>query len=270
MNMPSRGLLAASAALVASAFVLGNAALRATSAPAITLERAPSPAASAPGMALGEDLAAEALVQVLDADPFQPDRQRPPQRYRLPGDVDPPPPPPPPPPPAIPEFRVSGTAVTPDGGFAMMRIGDGATRVVARGDFLGGYQLHQVTSNGVVMKNEEREVSVTVPSPAAQVAASPAPPTSPAAQVNRAEQIRQQAAQNQRQQQLTPEQARRMAEILERARTDGASPQMLQALQQMIQQRGIDNFMNTDIVIDGNNMRMMQRRPPGGGQQERN
>jgi hypothetical protein len=264
MTAPSRGLIAAGATFAAAAIILAGALLRATAEPPLKLELAPAELAGEPTFITDEAMAMDAMAEVLDADPFQPDRQRPPSRYRLPGDVDPPPPPPPPPPPAIPDFRVAGTAVTADGGVAMMRVGDGVTRVLAPGDFLAGYQLHRIHEEGVVMRNDEREVSVTVPGPSARsAAAAPAPARGAPQQQNRAQQ-------QGRQQQLTPEQARRMAEILERARSDGATTQMLQAIQQLIQQRGMDSFMNMDIIIDGGTMRTMQRRPPGGGEEESN
>jgi hypothetical protein len=253
----TRELAAAGIAFIAAAGLFAGT-LRSAAAPAIpSLELAAHQQDDEAAMIREPLMDEAALTAVVDGDPFQPDRQRPPRRYRLPGDVDPPPPPPPPPPPEVPHFRVAGTAVLPDGGFALMRIGDGPERVLSVGDFLGGYQLHQIVSDAVVMKNDEREVTVMVPGPSPQVAAAqpqraPAPPRP-----------------GQAPQPMTQEQARRMAEILERARSEGASPQMLQAIQQLIQQRGIDSFLNMDIVIEGGTLRMTPRRPPGGGREER-
>jgi hypothetical protein len=262
--IPVRSLIAAAAAFLVGVTLFGSALLRAMAPPPVALEAPAPPPPQSLGGAPGEVLLDEVgMADVLDADPFQPDRQRPPRRYRLPGDVDPPPPPPPPPPPEIPHFRVSGTAVVPDGGFAVMRIADGPERMLALGDFLGGYRLHGITQDGVVMKNDEREVSVLVPGPAQHVASAPARPQ-PQPQPRAGQ------PQPQQRQQMTAEQARRFAEILEGARADGATPQMLQAIQQLIQQRGIDTFQNMDIVIEGGSMSVRQRRPPDGGQEERN
>jgi hypothetical protein len=261
MVMPARSLIAASAAFALGAILLGGALLRAVAPPSVALQAPPAPVEDTYGPGAAGVLLDEAgLGGVLDADPFQPDRQRPPRRYRLPGDVDPPPPPPPPPPPEVPHFRVAGTAVLAEGGIAVMRIADGPERMLSLGDYLGGYQLHSITHDGVVMKNDEREVSVLVPGPSQQVAAAPARPQ-PQPQPRGAQQQRQQ---------MTQEQARLMADVLERARADGATPQMLQAIQQLIQQRGIDTFQNMEIIIEGGTMRMTQRRPPGGGREERN
>jgi hypothetical protein len=134
--------------------------------------------------------------------------------------------------------------------------------VLSRGDYLGGYQLDRITAEGVVMKNDEREISVAVPGPGALAAAAQPPGRAvPMPQRNM-------PVPGQQRQQLTAEQARQMVEILERARRDGATPQMLQAIQQLIQQRGIDSFENMDFVIQGGTMQIQRR--PGGGQQERN
>ncbi|HSJ23647.1 MAG TPA: hypothetical protein VK929_03110 [Longimicrobiales bacterium] len=260
MTAPSRGLLAAGAAAAVAALVFGAALLRALAPTPVALGDAPPMMGDvATAGAVHDVLDNDALEQALQSDPFSPARQRPHQRYRLPGDVDPPLPPPPPAPPPVPEFRVSGTAVTPDGGFAVLGIGDGAARIVGVGEYLAGYQVARVTTDAVIMSNDDGEVRVPVPAPSARIATAPEPPMP--------RQGQQGGGRNQQQrQQMTPEQARMMQQILERARSDGATPQMLQAIQQIIQQRGIENFQNSEIVIQDGSMRIMPRRPPGGGQ----
>jgi hypothetical protein len=253
MNSPSRPLLAAAIALAVALFVFGSALARAiTTAPASPEESYAQPPADDAVVYGEEALTMDELVDALERDPFQPDRQRPPTRYRLPGDVDPPPPPPPPAPPPVPDFRVAGTAVSPEGGFAVMRVGDGPVRVLAVGEYLGGYQLDRVSSASATMKNEDREVTVTVPGPAFNAAA--AAPTAPRAPAQRGPAQRQQQARE-----MTAEQAAVMTRLLESAREQGATPAMLQALQRMIQERGIDNMGTMDIQIQGSGITI--RRP---------
>lgn len=138
-----------------------------------------------------------------------------------------------------------------------MGVGEGGARIVNVGEYLGGYQLARVTPDAVVMQNEDGELRVPVPAPSAQVATAPPAP--------RAGQPGNGRGQQQQRQQMTPEQARMMQQMLERARSDGATPQMLEAIQRLIQQRGIENFQDTEIVIRNGSMQIMQRRPPGGG-----
>lgn len=258
-RIPGRALagaaLAFAAALVVFVSALGRALapVDAGAAPVGVPGSEPADSASAPRPPLGAD----ALMLAVENDPFSPGRTRPGQRYRLPGDVDPPPPPEPPPPPPLPDFRVSGTVVTPDGGLAVIRIGDGASRVLSIGDYLGGYRLERVTAETATLRNDERELTLLVPGPAAQPMASAAP--QPQRGAGRG------PGMMGRQQQNPREQAAR-AELLEallaRARADGATPQQLQAIQRMVEQRGIENMGNVEVQIQGGTMTLRTRTSP--------
>jgi hypothetical protein len=251
MTTPSRPLLAAAIALAVALFVFAGALARAVTTQPVT---AAGPHTKPPGddaVVYGEEaLTMDELVDALERDPFQPDRRRPSFRYRLPGDVDPPPPPPPPQPPPVPDFRVAGTAVSQEGGYAVMRVGDGPVRVLAVGEYLGGYQLDRVSSTSATMKNDDGEVTVTVPGPAFSAAAELPAARMPAQ--------RGPAQRPQQAREMTAEQAAAMTRILENAREQGATPAMLQAIQRMIQERGIENM--GEIQIQGGGM-TIRRRP---------
>jgi hypothetical protein len=256
MNSPSRALIAAAALLAVALFVFGSALVRAIIVEPVLAADADTHASPVQAVADShreEPLGMDELLAALDNDPFQPDRRRAPVRYRLPGDVDPPPPPPPPAPPPVPDFRVAGTAVAPEGGFAVMRIGEGQTRVLAVGEYMAGYRLERVSAGSVIMKNDAHEVTVSVPGPSASVAAArpAAPPGRAPAPAQRPQQSRE----------MSVEQAAMLNALLERARAQGATPQMLQALQRMIQERGLDAMGGMDIQIQGGGMSISPRRP---------
>jgi hypothetical protein len=261
----SRALVVAALAFTVALFVFGSALVRALASDAGTEPPAPpSVADTTDGGAPAErPLGADALMLAVENDPFQPDRSRPAARYRLPGDVDPPPPPPPPPPPALPDFRVTGTAVLPQGGFAVLGIGDAPPRVLAIGEYLGGYMLAGVTSETATMKNDEREITLLVPGPSARpaAAAAAAAPRGPGAGAGRGMQQGRQAAPppNPREQAL---QAEMLDALLRRAQADGATPQMLQAIERTIQQRGIQNIGTMDVQIQNGTMTIRTRTPP--------
>jgi hypothetical protein len=110
---------------------------------------------------LGVALAATA------ADPFRPDRTRPPERFRLPGErlivateADRPAN-------MARELSLIGTVVLPGGGgVAMSRVGGDAPRLVRVGDRIGGYTLrsvHQGRAVFVTERGEEREIHVPKP-----------------------------------------------------------------------------------------------------------
>jgi hypothetical protein len=259
----SRALVVAALAFTAALFVFGSALVRALASDAVTEPAPPSAADTTDGGAPAErPLSADALMLAVENDPFLPDRSRPAARYRLPGDVDPPPPPPPPPPPALPDFRVSGTAVLPQGGFAVLGIGDAPPRVLAIGEYLGGYMLAGVTAETATMKNDEREITLLVPGPSARpaaAAAAAAAPRGPGA--GRGMQQGRQAAPppNPREQAL---QAEMLDALLRRAQADGATPQMLQAIERLVQQRGIQNVGTMDVQIQNGTMTFRTRTPP--------
>jgi hypothetical protein len=106
-------------------------------------------------------LTTEALGLAADQDPFQASRERPGEPYRLPGEfVEPPPPPPELPPP--PAFRVLGTAVSPNGGVALLQVADGTPRVVGIGESLSGYTLERVENNAATMSGQGRSLRLAV------------------------------------------------------------------------------------------------------------
>jgi hypothetical protein len=262
----SRALIVSAVAFTVALFVFGSALVRALASDTVT-EPPPTPSAAdtTDGAEPAErPLSADALMLAVENNPFQPDRSRPAARYRLPGDVDPPPPPPPPPPPALPDFRVTGTAVLPQGGFAVLGIGDAPPRVLAIGEYLGGYMLAGVTSETATMKNDEREITLLVPGPSARPAAAApaaAAPRGPGAGAGRGMQQGRQATPqaNPREQAL---QAELLDALLRRAQADGATPQMLQAIERMIQQRGIQNIGTMDVQIQNGTMTIRTRTPP--------
>jgi hypothetical protein len=81
------------------------------------------------------------VLGAVDKDPFHPERRRPRQRFQLPSDVaafaQPAA--------ATAEVELIGTAVTPDGGFAMCATGSGPPRIVRVGERLGDWTLNRVT-----------------------------------------------------------------------------------------------------------------------------
>jgi len=79
------------------------------------------------------------VLAAIDKDPFRPDRHRPASRFRLPGGEAP----------AMlaaePRVQVIGTAVAPDGGFAMCSWAGAAARIVRVGERIGDWTLSRVT-----------------------------------------------------------------------------------------------------------------------------
>ena len=103
-----------------------------------------APVAERPNKAATQEMLSQSdLMLAVEHDPFQADRQRVAERYRMPGEeevVEEPPPPPPPPPP----FRVLGTIVTPQGGVAVIETQSSGSRVVGVGEALFGFTLTSV------------------------------------------------------------------------------------------------------------------------------
>jgi hypothetical protein len=121
--------------------------------------RAPMGAAIPPG-ADRSGLGIDALRLAAENDPFRPDRRRPPERYRMPGEeVDDVPPPEPPP---LPPFRVVGTAVTANGGFALVQLAETTPRVVNVGERLIGYTLDSVNGEFATWTGEGRTLTFPV------------------------------------------------------------------------------------------------------------
>lgn len=105
-------------------------------------------------------LTMDALQLAIDNDPFREDRQRPPERYRMPGDAIEPQGPPPLPPP--PPFQVLGIAQSPGGGLAVMQIADSPPRVVSVGESLFGYTLDRVEGEVATLSGQGRILTLTV------------------------------------------------------------------------------------------------------------
>jgi hypothetical protein len=235
---PSRTLLAAAAACALALLVFGAALTRALGLAPGRADTFEQPAvAAAAHIEQPAPLSADALLLAVDNDPFQPDRQRPPGRYRLPGDVDPPPPPPPPAAPPPPAFRLVGTAVAADGGLALIQLADEPARLLASGEWLAGYRLGEITPQSAVMANDERALTLRLAD--AQQRGAP----QAAAQQQRGGMMRGQG------QGGGPGggpgaraggvEAPLIEALIQRARQNGANDAMIQALQRMIEQRGI-------------------------------
>ena len=235
----NRALIGAAAVFTVALFLFGSALLRAFSTDASLLPppaRTPTVTDDSAGDA--EVLSADALRLAVENDPFSPTRQAPLERYRLPGDVEPEPEPPPPEPPPPPPFQLTGTVITERASMALISVGDVPPRMMSVGESLMGYRLSNVTAQSATMVNEEHELHLQMPTPSRQVAAVPQPPrrgqTSP-------QQSRDQAAR----------QRVMMQQIIERARAAGATPQMLEAIMRMVNDRGMDAIENMEIGPNG-------------------
>jgi hypothetical protein len=109
-----------------------------------------------------------AALAAVEVDPFRPDRSRPAERFRLPGDVlaaaEPEAPEPVRPAPAV---RLIGTVMLPDGGaLAMAQLGEDSPRVVRVGEKIGEYVLRTVQRGGATFVSAAGErVELVVPRP---------------------------------------------------------------------------------------------------------
>lgn len=248
IDSPRRGLVTAAIVFTVSLFVFGSALVRAlgTDTAAPLAGTAGDGADTAPPAA--EALSTEALMLAIDNDPFQPTRERPAERYRLPGDVDPEPPPAPPEPAPLPPFFLQGTIVDPQPArsAALIQLGeDGLPALLPVGSTLAGFKVAEVTREAVVMTDGERQVWLRVPGPQQTVAA--APPTRGNNRNNRgrdnqthpmpaaAERVRQQVMQ--------------LMQQLQAARQSGASPEVLQAIQQAIERTASQAGDNVRIRV---------------------
>lgn len=241
IGSPGRALIGAAAFFTLALFVFGSALVRAMgSGPSLALPSSPPARDSSTAAAAASSLTMEALMLAVENDPFTPERTRAAERYRLPGDVDPEPPPPPPEPPPVPEFLLSGTVVTSDGGLALIQVGESEPRMLALGDALEGYRLVSVTASGAVMSNEERQLQLRVPSPAR------------VAQVADGGRGNDRNARNERNVRGRPSvDPRQMQQLVERARAAGATPQMIEAMMRMIQERGLTGIEAMEVGPNG-------------------
>jgi hypothetical protein len=177
------------------------------------------------------------IMVAVEHDPFRENRQRPNERYRLPGEEIPEEPPPPPIPPA-PPFRVLGTVMMPEGGVALLQVQETPPRVYKQGETVFGYTLARVGQGTATMEGPGRTVTLRVEDPPqnrggrgrAGRGAIPQPGrvnTPPAREMmERANQIR---------------------EAIERLRSTGGDAQQIQQLMQMME-REMQNIGRTQGV----------------------
>jgi hypothetical protein len=185
IQVKNSGVMAAAAVLAGAVVLFGTVLTRAVlSTPAAEIPVA-APIAETVGSespaprtnVLGRIPRAE-LQRAADLAPFDPEREAPVGRYQLPGEqvyeVVAEAPPPPRELPAPPAFQVLGTAAGPDGGLAVIRIGDAAPRLIALGQEMEGYRVTAINAARVTMANSDRTLSLSVPSavPNASLAAS--------------------------------------------------------------------------------------------------
>src|SRR5262245_58699194 len=138
--------------------------------PASNEATAPTPGpkgekAAAASVQKGEVLNLSDLMLAVDHDPFRAERERPAERYRMPGEEEPieePPPPPPPPPP----FKVVGTIATPEGGVAVIEAQGAMTRVAGIGESLFGFTVTAINLAGATVEgNGGRSYSLQIEPP---------------------------------------------------------------------------------------------------------
>jgi hypothetical protein len=182
-------------------------------------------------------LPSDALRLAVDNDPFQADR-RPPQPYRMPGDaieIEPSRPvvtaPPPPP------FKLLGTVTVPGSGLALMQVEETTPLVVNVGEAVMGYTLKTVDMTGATLASrtgDELRIAIAPPSP-----------TGPEKQT-------QQNGRNGRGtrgnagQRGGPFGGAAAAAILDRLRSSGAPPEVIDRMMQQLQQQG----RGTQAVIE--------------------
>jgi hypothetical protein len=147
------------AVLAASVLLVAGAAAGARRVEPLPAAPAPRRAAPMPEVAPRAGGASDAAILAAVArDPFRPDRQRPPGRYRMPGEAPPEPPAPvmaPPPAPAV-VFRLLGTVVLPDGsGLAALAGPTGESRVLRVGQSMDNFRLTRVTPGSATLAGED-------------------------------------------------------------------------------------------------------------------
>jgi hypothetical protein len=224
----------------------------------------PAPRAGRPEVDEGEAraLSLEALTLAVDNDPFQPDRRRPDEPYRMPGEevdeLEAPPPPPPPPP-----FQLLGTAEMIEGGIAVLRVEESLPRVMTVGEYVMGYRLDAVKGDAATLTGNGQTVRLTV----AQASPHPEPERRGRGEGDDDDDDRRRgsAAERVREQR---EQALQRALEQQLRRQEGAA---MDELRRFMQQRGQPNrdirFENGRIIIRGDTNMTVNRR--GGGGEER-
>lgn len=219
------------------------------------------PTAGRPEVDQGEAraLTLEALTLAVDNDPFQPERRRPDEPYRMPGEeVEEPEAPPPPPPP--PPFQLLGTAEVGEGGIAVLRVEESLPRVMEVGEFVMGYRLDAVKGDAATLTGQGRTLTLTV------AQASPNPEPERRGRGDREDDERRgSAAERVRQQR---EQVLQRALEQQMRRQEGAA---FEELRRLMEQRGQPNrsirFENGRVIIraDTNTTPIWR---PGGGREE--
>jgi hypothetical protein len=180
----------------------------------------------------------EVIRTAAEGAPFQPDRQAPGARYRLPDEPIPAPPALPPLPPELPPppgFRLLGTIASgtaADGAVVVLTVDNETPRILALGESYMGYTVTQVVGDRAMLSGQGRNLSLTVAAPQATVAsAAPGANRGRGAQGNANNQNPAQQIQElmrgggQGMQNMTPEQRQRLIQEAE-----GAAREMLQQL----------------------------------------
>ncbi|MEX1183301.1 MAG: hypothetical protein WEF86_08685 [Gemmatimonadota bacterium] len=245
-DTPGRGMIAAATAFAVAMFMFGSALVR-----AISIEDTPPlqpdgtrRAADDAQQARSDAVTLEALMLAVDADPFSPERQRPPERYRLPGDVEPGEEAPPAPPP-VPPFQLRGTLVdaAAGGSIALIQLGEETPRLLQVGASLGGFRLTQVMPQSAIMSDGSRELMLRVPGPlqTVPIAAAPERGRRNTRDTDDDSNARERALTQQMQLVEQRRELLQMVQAHEQARQRGASPEVLEALQRAIEQRRRDN-----------------------------
>lgn len=250
-----RSLMIAGAIGLVAAAVFGSALARALTTDAVEPVAAPAAPANAPpeettvavpdapgqtvpgkqqpppheqpaGGSAARELDLEALMVAVDHDPFRPERQRPNQPYRLPGEEIPeeePPPPAPPPPP----FRVLATAVMPAGGIALVQVQESVNRVLSVGETIMGYKLAQVRPGSATLEGNAGAVTLRVEDP------QPTPRTRNQRGRGREQPAGRGRANSARERQLEGR-AEQMREAIERLRANGGNPRQIEQLMELM------------------------------------
>ena len=134
-------------------------------AEAVRIEEPPGPAdATALGDVQTGPRKAPPRVNVaaaVDADPFSPNRQRPEEPYRLPGELVQAPTPS-----RSQQLKVLGTVVVTDGAsFAMCQMGSEPPVIVRVGQQIGSYTLKRVARGKAVFASPSGEIEIAAPQP---------------------------------------------------------------------------------------------------------
>jgi hypothetical protein len=269
-SSPGRAIIGAALVFALALFAFGRAFVRAIIVDTGNVEQLPAFAPIEPVDPDGPPLTGDALMLAVESDPFQPDRTRPAERYRLPGEEEPPPLPEAPPPPPAPEFRLGGTVVFEDGGMALIGLGD-EERLVNVGEAVGGYRLRGVNAREAVLENPFGIVTLEVAGPPQTVAAE--------VEDDDDDRRRGQRGRSSEERQQLIQQRQMMQQLLQRARQGGASAEQVEMIQRMMQggaspaemMRTMERLMRGgDTEFEAVPERVIRRRspqaprPPGG------